>query len=906
MPHIRPIVRAVAFVCAGSAALPLLAQEAQPTDAQKLNRVEVTGSRIKRLESETASAIQTITRDDIVKSGALTVSDVLRDVPAGNVGGIATDGPVDSTFGSAGISLRGLGVGSTLVLINGRRVAPFGFGTASFVDTNSIPVDAVERIDVLLDGASAIYGADAIGGVVNIILRKNFEGLTGSADLGLSSRSDGGSRNASLSYGKGALHQDGYNVFATLSHREQDPVRASDRDRTRDADFTRFGLPDRRSTYYRNVYRLSPTTGPYGSSSSFIAPLTGLDTPCTPASSTVASLNGRCLNDNTTAVNLVAGWRTDSLYGAGVLALPKGFELFGDVSLTRSRYDTRSFSYGSDAYGYYTYDLVDKLGQYGNAPGAQVTYLILPAGHPQNPLSSAEVGVRYLFNDVPSTMASDTLNQRYTLGVRGEYAGWDLEAAVMLSRARTNTTLTGFLQDSVFTGEVLDANGKVRSNFILGNPAANDPALMARLYPSMRNKGTSGTDTLDLRASRELWALPGGKLGVSVGAEHRREKVDSVPDTLLSSGAISLWNMQGAAGTRRVSALYAEAVAPVLKNLELSLATRMDDNSDFGRSSTPKLGVKWQVLPQLLLRGTYAEGFRAPTLPEQHMGTQTYYIKVRDPKLCPTYSADNPNCDRYVVGVYGNAGDLRAETSKSHSVGLVFQPTRNASLAVDAYDIKRQGEVTSMTTTYLLDHEAEFADKIVRGAASGQIDQIYLTATNLAQTHVRGVDVDGRLQWDLPGDRGRVSFSGTYNRLARYDQVSAPGADVKENAGYYQMPKERMRFGLGWSRGPWQLNLNWNYTGAYAQVADSSVNCSYASQTPARPEYCRINAWMTADAYVAYRGFKDLELSLSVRNVDDRAAPFDADRMGYLQGFNPGYHNQLGRFFQVGAKYKFW
>ncbi|WIT12485.1 TonB-dependent receptor [Paucibacter sediminis] len=903
MPKIRPIVRALAMACAGSLSLPLLAQG----EAQTLERVEVTGSRIKRLEAETASAIQVISRDDIARSGALSVSDVLRDIPAGNTGGIATDGPVDATFGSAGISLRGLGVGSTLVLINGRRVAPFGFGTASFVDTNSIPVDAVERIETLLDGASAIYGADAIGGVVNIILRKGFEGLVGSAGYGRSSRSDGASNNASLTYGQGALQQDGYNVFLTLSHRAQDPVRAADRERTRDADFRRFDLSDRRSSYYRNVYRLTPSSGYYNSSAAnFIGPLTGLDAPCVPASNTTATLNGRCLNDNTAAVNLVAGWQTDSVYGAGVLALPAGFELFADAALTRSRYNTRSFSYGTDSYGYYTYNQVDKLGQYGNAPGAQVSYLILPAGHPQNPLSNAEVGVRYLFNDVASTMDSATLNQRYTVGVRGELAGWDLESALMLSRARTDTGLRGFLQDAVFLNEVLDANGKVRPGFILGNAAANDPGLMARLYPQMRSTGRTATDSLDIRASRELWALPGGKLGVSVGAEYRREKVESVPDELLSSGAISLWNVQGAAGSRRVTAVYAEAAAPLLKGLELSLATRMDDNSDFGRSNTPKLGIKWQALPQLLLRGTHAEGFRAPTLPEQHMGTQTYYVKVQDPKLCATFDTNNPNCDRYVVGVYGNAGDLRAETSTSRSLGFVFQPSRDVSLAVDAYDIKRKGEVASMSTSYLLAHENEFPGKVVRGAASGQIDQIFLTATNLAETHVRGVDIDARLQFDMPDALGRVTLNGTYNKLSRYEQANAPGAELSDTAGYYLKPKERMHFGLGWSRGPWQAHVSWNYSGAYAQAADATVSCGYASQTVPHPEYCRIKAWLTADAYLAYRGFKDLELSLSVRNIDDQAAPFDADRIAYLQGFNPAYHNQLGRYFQLGAKYKFW
>ncbi|MFO1253693.1 MAG: TonB-dependent receptor, partial [Inhella sp.] len=572
----------------------------------------------------------------------------------------------------------------------------FGFGTASFVDTNSIPVDAIERIETLLDGASAIYGADAIGGVVNIILRKGFEGLVATAGAGQSSRSDGRSASLSLSWGQGNLASQGYNLFVTAAHREQDPVRAADRWRTQNADFRRFDLADRRSSFYRNVYKLTPTSGTYNTDpANFIGPLTGLDQPCTPVSGSTPALNGRCVNDNTQAVNLVAGWESDSLYGAGVLALPGGLEAFADAALTRTTYNTRSFSYATDSYGYYTYDLVDKLGQYGNAPGAQITYLILPVGHRQNPLPNAEVGVRYLFNDVPSAMGSDTLNQRVTLGLRGSTAGWDWESALMLSRARTESSVQGFLQDKVLLEEVLDANGKVRPGFTLGNAAANPPELMARLYPRMLNIGRTATDSFDVRASRELLQLPGGALAVALGAEHRREKVDSVPDRLFSEGAISLWNIQGASGTRRVSAAYAEAIAPLRKGLELSAATRWDDNSDFGRSSTPKLGLKWQPLQQLLLRGTWAEGFRAPTLPEQHMGVQTYYIKVRDPKRCPHFEASNPDCDRYVVGVYGNAGDLRAETSRSRSLGLVLAAHAQLSLALDAYEIKRQGEVAS-------------------------------------------------------------------------------------------------------------------------------------------------------------------------------------------------------------------
>lgn len=914
MPPIRPIVRAAALVCACGSSLPTLAQQqsqaaeaapqTQSASPATLERVEVTGSRIKRLDAETSSAIQVITREDIERSGAVTASDVLRNVPAGNVGGYSTEGPTTSAFGSAGISLRGLGVGSTLVLINGRRVAPFGFGTASFVDTNSIPVEAIERIEVLLDGASAIYGADAIGGVVNILLRKNYQGLAVKGSFGQTTYSDGRTRSAGLNYGVGALEKDGYNLLVNYSHRGSDPVLANQRQRTADGDFREFGLSDRRSTYYRNVYRLSSTSGYYMASNSFIAPLTGTDTPCTPAVSPTAGLNGRCLNDNTGAVTVQSDYQSDALYMAGTLKLPAGFELFGDASLTRTNYKSNSFSYGTDSYGAYTSDLRDVNGSFGNAKGGNVSYLILPVGHPQNPITTGAVGVRYLFNDVKRATESTSNNRRFTLGVRGELAGWDVESALMYSTSGTNTVFRGFVRDSVLTTEVMDANGMIKPSFILGNAAANDPALMARLYPTLNNEARTSTASFDVRGSRDLMALPGGQLAVSLGAEARRETFEAVPDELFSSGAITLFNQQGSTGKRSVTSVYGELVAPVLKSVELSLAARRDGSNDFGSSSTPKAGIKWQVLPQLVMRASYAEGFRAPTLPEQYKGTTTYYIKVQDPKLCPVFDADNNNCARYVTAIYGQAGDLKAEQSKSRSFGLVYQPTPNVSLAIDTYDIKRRNEVSSPSTKNLLDNEALYPEKVVRNAITGQIDQISLTSTNLAETHVQGVDVEGRVAFSIPEVAGRFNAFATYNKLSKYETAATPTAATTDYAGYYTLPKERMRYGFSWAGADWYGSVTWNYTGPYQQIYGPENTCAYAKG--AHPEYCRISSWRTADGYIGYRGFKNLDLGLSIRNMADREAPFDADMTGYLLGYNASYHNQLGRTYLLNAKYTFW
>ena len=217
--------------------------QATPTPTGELQRVEVTGSRIKRIDAETASPVQVITRDQIDRSGAKSVSELLTSVPASNVGSFNENAVASFTPGAGGVSLRGLGAQATLILINGRRVAPFGFasgGQTTFVDVNSIPIEVIERVEILLDGASAIYGSDAIGGVVNVILRRDYAGVQISGDLSTSSESDANRRSISLTAGKGSMASDGYNIFANLSHTGQDSLKAHRRELTQSPDFRRY------------------------------------------------------------------------------------------------------------------------------------------------------------------------------------------------------------------------------------------------------------------------------------------------------------------------------------------------------------------------------------------------------------------------------------------------------------------------------------------------------------------------------------------------------------------------------------------------------------------------------------------------------------------------------------------
>lgn len=884
------VFRLAAIASAASLCLPLMAQE------QQLERVEVTGSRIKRIDSETASAVQVIGRDEIERVGATTVTDVLRKLPAANSGGYNVDGVPSQSFGGAGISLRGLGAGSTLVLINGRRVAPFGFGSASFVDTNAIPADAIERVETLLDGASAIYGADAIAGVINIILRKNYQGLGANASFGITSEGDAKAKGVGINWGFGNLSKDGYNLFVNAAHHENDALPSNARARTADADFRRLNLTDRRSSFYRNVYEAQ---GYYGGA--FIGPLAG----CTPVNDPSSALNGRCANDNTTRVDLQPAYKHDSFYTAGAAKLPGDFEAFADASVIRTEYTIRGYSYDTNSYGAYTYDLLDVNGAFGNAAGAKIAYLVLPANHPQNPTASGTnarpVAVRYLFNDVANTTRSVSLNQRFTGGVRGVLAGWDVEGALSFSRSESTNTFKGWLQDAVLTGEVMDANGMIKPTFRLGDASANDPALMARLYPTLVNEALTTTSTADMRASRELWKLPGGALAVAVGAELRRERFTSAPDERFSSGAIQLFTITGSTGSRRIGALYGEVVAPVWKGVELSLAARTDRYSDFGSATTPKAGLKWKVNPQLAMRTTYAEGFRAPTLPEMNTGRTAGYLRVRDPKLCPVFDADGEHCNRYVPYESGQNPDLKAEKSKSITLGLVVEPVSNLSIAVDAYDIKRRDEVSTISTKYLLDHEADYPQFVIRNPQTGVIDKLFLLSSNLAATRVRGIDFDVRAGFKL-GEHGDLALTATYNRLRSYKAVDVPGNDPVQYAGYYTTPKERWKAGAAWTIGAWRTSIDWNYTGPYQLRSSPSSECAYQAKNPG---YCTVSSWLTADVYVGYSGFRNWQLGLSVQNVDNREAPLDADYVAYLTGYNSAFHNQLGRNYRLTAKYTF-
>jgi iron complex outermembrane recepter protein len=842
---------------------------------QKVEKVEITGSLIKRVDAESASPIQIITRQEIEQSGATTISEVLKRLPATNSGTFNEAGVASFSPGAAGASLRGLGGAATLVLINGRRIAPFGFasgGQTTFVDLNGIPTSVVERIEVLLDGASAIYGSEAIAGVINIITRKDYKGIEVSARAGISSRSDADSKGVTLTAGTGSLAADGYNVFGSFGYATNDALYANERPATKDSDFRRFGSLDRRSTYSSpgNAYNTANTT--------FIGALPGC---ALVGGAADGGLNGRCLYDFTKYVALAPNAERLNGFVAGVFNLNSNWQLFSDLNLTQNKFNQRSASYNVSTLGY--------------------PVVILPANHPQNTFGR-DVGVRYRLSDVDNGVDVDSKTLRVTGGIRGVLAGWDVESAVLHSASNTDVIYKGFPRDSVFAnGFLVDGTNRVQSGVTLGNLSAD---LKARLYPDLTNNGKTSTTGIDARASREFGQLPGGPMGVAIGADYRRESFKTVPDKLVEAGEISTLGSSSADGKRNVTAAFVELSAPVFPGLETQVAGRIDSYSDFGSKFTPKFGFKWKPIKNIALRGTYAEGFRAPSLTETSGSpVRGFYNGVRDPKLCPVPNDTNPNCSLQVPGTSGSNPNLKPETSKSFTLGVIVEPVDNISIALDYYNIKRTNEISALDIEYLLANEKLYP-KYVNRDGTGAITSFLLPYENLGSTNVRGFDLDIKTSFGL-GEYGKMKLGGYYNYMPDYFVAPVKGAQELNYAGTWLQPRERFVATANWERGPWDATLTWNRTGSYQRAfTPSDTSCALSAASIAQG-LCNVRAQSTSDIVVRYSGFKDLVLTLTVNNIEDRQAPLDQRRETRFTWYQPTYHNALGRYFQIAGRYTF-
>jgi iron complex outermembrane receptor protein len=877
---------------------------AQQAPAQ---RVEVTGSNIKRIDSETSSPIQIITREDIVRTGKVSIAEVLQGISSNNSGSIPTAFTNGFASGSAGVSLRGLGVNSTLVLVNGRRMASYGLaddGQRSFVDLNTIPLDIVDKIEVLKDGASAIYGSDAIAGVINVILRRDFSGLTVSGDVGTSYKRDGDYGHLAGTFGRGDLVADGYNFFVSAEFSRSNAIASSSRPSYLGTNnLTYLGYYDKRiGGIFADGSDIPRRSSPYGS---IRDPGTLLYQPATTCPD-ISADTGLCLTDDVKYEQIQPKIERFNLFGRGMFNLGGGLQAYGEAGL----FSTKTTASGSPS------PVASTWGNVRDNLGVSSATIALPVGHPQNPFTAA-ARIRAVTENVGGrNSVQDNQALRLLAGVQGTFGAWDFDTAVGYIETRLKDTNTGYLRWSVLQ------EGLASGQFRLGL-APMDAAYVARLSPTLERTPKNSVTFADFKVSRELMALGGGALGLSMGAEVRRESSDTPALPYTFEGDIVGLGYSGFTAARTVSALYAELNAPVSKQLELTGAVRYDRYSDYGSSTTPKVGFKFKPLPQLALRGTYAEGFRAPG-PAENGNSQSAgfagYLLV---------SSGNP--------------DILPETSKSYSLGLVFEPFKDTSVTVDFYKVKRKNEILGADGTLVVcdGQETGVPDSIVAGRLpnskivyneDGDITAVFAPYINGGSTTTSGVDVELRQKFNL-GTLGRLSTTLNYTHIKKfartidgieYEYAGTHGPYVLSSAA--GTPKNKMSLGMTWDYAAFSTTLRANYVGSMRGVdhtgapydpeasegvtppSNATVLCgAYFPDGRAAPSAdCKIGSFTTWDLYSRWQINKQLAVSASITNLFNKMAPWDPYTYGGTN-YNPAYHQEgaIGRFIKLGVKYTF-
>ncbi|MFO1312213.1 MAG: TonB-dependent receptor [Burkholderiales bacterium] len=885
-------------------------------------RVNVTGSNIKRVDSETAAPIETITREDIQQSGLNTISEVVRRITAnsnGTIGDSFTNGFAGG--GATGVSLRGLGSNNTLVLINGRRLANTGLaddGQYSFVDLNQIPFDLVDRIEILKDGASAIYGSDAVAGVINVILRQQFTGVTVTGTGGINYQGDGGMFKAAITAGIGDLTKDRYNAYVSVDYMKQDSVPLTSlRSYMGTSDLRFMGLPDTRNgappsgygtgSLVGSLRPVNPATGGLIGAGPYTT-LPGCD-PANEDTTLGPRTNAFCRFEQKEYLDLIPESDRFNIFGRAQYNLTDTISIYGEASYFQFKSDNRSTP-------------SQPRSTWPNVAGSTVnnsTTIFLPVGHPDNPFNSQGYGARlyYAAGDVGGRDSHiENTVQRYLGGIKGSNYGWDWDAGLMYIRNETDQTRYGFFNYANLQQALLGQGGF--GYYRIGqNASLNNPGIYDFIAPAISNNVLSENTQFDAKASRDIYKMEGGQMALAVGYEFRREELNNPGTTGTYTGNVVGLGYSAASASRNINAVYAELYMPILKNLEITAALRYDDYSDFGGTWNPKVGVKWTVVPQLVARGTYATAFRAPGPYENGNSAAAGFTSINDPVRCPV-TGNAADCSGTVVAITSGNPQIQPETSTTWTVGLIWEPVPSFNASIDYWNITTNDKITGADPQAVLDNPAGFPSAtIVRDTNnlpgipnSGTVLAVAAPYENADKVFTDGIDVAAT--WRLPlGDYGRLTTTLEWTHIFTFERTI--GGTTYQYAGTHGptslsssagMPQDRANLVLAWDRGPWNVAGTIRYVGPMDNIeSDQQPDCL----TFAANGYCTVASFTTLDLSAAYKGFKNWEIFGSVINVFNRLPPFDrqAGYGAYNFNYNYAFSGAMGTYFNLGARYTF-
>lgn len=803
------------------------AQDSEGEEAKTLDRIEVTGSRLKRAEIEGAVPVIVIDRASIDATGDVSVADVLRDSTFASFGNFRPQSG-SSAQSLATVDLRGLGSGRTLVLIDGRRAPTNPMSASSGSDLNAIPLAAVERIEILSDGASAVYGSDAIGGVVNIILRKDFNG-------------------AELRYGYGSTNitggdlEDVSAVFGTSSDRGRLIGGASYS--SRGMVFTRDQIGGNVlgvSTYGNNYWAWTNPTGGAGA----IRPVPGFDCNSSTNPGFWTLPNGRCSFDfNSVAANEAAVDNT-SVFVRGDYQINDDWTVYMTATTTK----------------------VETFGRYAPVPGV----LRVEDGTPNDINGGVMCGAACTGDGRPTYFyhrfaaagnrdnSTDTTNSDFLVGFQGQ-----LTDTVSVDFGARRTSYKFVETGNGYVISSLAAQAANRGDYMLTDPFGADLAVLQGFTATIGRNSFYKSAEYYGNVSFDLFEMGGGISNAVVGAEYREDRFADVYDSLSQAGVV-LGSAGGASGGGRdVTSAYFEWLLPFTSSFDITLAGRYDKYSDYGNDFSPKVAARWQPLDNLTVRASWGQGFRAPGLDILTQARSFSAEPVNDPQSCAAQAS--PSTCQLQVDTYFIANpSLSSEQSDQFSVGLVYDPFEWLDLSVDYYNIKVADTISSIGAQDIINMDLDPASwgaipaglSITR-RADGSIDEIVAGYANEGDLKTDGVDFRANTDFDF-GGAGRLQNRLTVSWINKYEVTTING-EVVDYIGRMGNPQLRANLSNDWSLGDFTFTWNINYI-------DGQQNPRTASGAAGT----RVGGYATNDVQVAWQAPWNGKVAFGAMNVGNR------------------------------------
>jgi iron complex outermembrane receptor protein len=927
-------------------------------EGTKLERVEVTGSSIKRLSDEGALPLEVITADEVRQKGLTSAEDVLRalSVNAANANNAVSS---NSVFGQEGdrlagggayANLRGLGPTGTLVLLNGRRLSNQGTSGGS-VDLNAIPLDMIDRIEILKDGASAIYGTDAIGGVINFILRRDFQGARGSASYSSPFDGAGGQqRKLNLTAGWGNLATQNFNIVGSLTHSSNLILRGVSRPWALGYQPDRGLAPDTTSSpWFANII---------GQANSAL-PTAGTTIGATdPTKYTI--LNGLALTNQCSAAPFGVSQLANPtvLSGLGYTKANSTFRCGTDYgrqymltapSQTTSGVVRANFNVGNDATAFVEFvgSRYYSLGEFtpyqfsttSLALGAVVNGVTYANGadYPVNGPYYANMKARYGANQFDPTkpiayrlrmwdwgyrtLGNESINDRLTVGIEGSLGRYDYKLSLARGKASGYQEMVDGYADTNKLVALLTSG--LYNPFLMPGQTQTKEAMAAVEATKVHDRLAGGRTQVDqflASITGPLMKLPAGDLSFAIGTDLRREfygysgtqKYNCVssfsPANMLLANSVMGCPGNGSAPdmSRNVAAVYGELLIPALKSLEFNLALRHDRYQQVGGTTNPKIGFRFTPNQSLLMRGSYNTGFRAPTPQQLNLGTVQLATTgtFPDPVKCPVPAGNNdPSCQlNSIAYLSGGNPNLKPEKSHQGSLGVVFSPVKDMTASVDYWQIKMIDRIHNLTPTQELQNYSIFANNFIRDA-SGNIVLIQAGWINAGGSMTKGVDLTGNWTTDLFGNKLTSTLSATKMISAREQLIE--GTPMVQYVGQWTNTTLYL---------PWKVALSSTYK---TPVLSTTLSANYSSgywdedhtTASSTPEFQRrkISKYVTFNLVGTFTPTKDVSLTAGVINLFDREPPFTWHNVDNAvgTGWDPRVADPRGRTLTVSASYKF-